>query len=87
MEKIIEFKNLRKSYPNGVVAVDNLFGEFEMGKFYAIMGHSGSGKTTLLQMLGLLLNSTQGEIIINGTDVSKLNYFKLRKINLSEVVC
>ncbi len=73
MQNIITFKGVKKSFPNGVVAVDNLSGEFEMGKFYAIMGHSGSGKTTFLQILGLLLDSSDGKIEINNTDISSLS--------------
>lgn len=72
-KKIIECKNLNKTFENGVIGVDNVSLSFEKGKFYAIMGHSGSGKTTLLQMIGLLDNLSSGSILINGTDVSNMS--------------
>jgi len=43
------------------------------GEFISIMGASGSGKSTLLHQLGLLDMPTQGEILIDGKDVSKLS--------------
>jgi putative ABC transport system ATP-binding protein len=44
----------------------------EKGDFLAVMGASGSGKSTLLHQLGLLDTPTDGEILIDGIDVSKL---------------
>jgi len=46
----------------------------EKGDFLAVMGASGSGKSTLLHQLGLLDTPTDGEIFIDGTEVSKLTY-------------
>ena len=43
------------------------------GEFVAIMGRSGSGKSTLLHLLGLIDNPSEGDIIIDGTDVLKLS--------------
>jgi putative ABC transport system ATP-binding protein len=43
------------------------------GEFVAIVGPSGSGKTTLLAMLGGLLTATGGQVIVGGTDFSRLN--------------
>ena len=43
------------------------------GEFVSIIGASGAGKTTLLQILGTLENPTYGEVIIDGTDITKLN--------------
>jgi len=43
------------------------------GEFVAIVGPSGSGKTTLLAMLGGLLTATGGQVIVGGTDISRLN--------------
>lgn len=42
------------------------------GEFVSIVGSSGAGKTTLLQILGTLENPTYGEVIIDGTDITKL---------------
>lgn len=45
----------------------------EKGDFVSIVGSSGAGKTTLLQLLGTLENPTEGNIEINGTDITKLS--------------
>ena len=43
------------------------------GEFVSIIGSSGAGKTTLLQILGTLENPTNGEVIIDGTNITELN--------------
>ncbi len=49
----------------------------EQGEFVAIVGPSGSGKSTLLHILGGVDSPTSGEVIISGTDISKLDETKL----------
>ena len=50
------------------------------GEYIALQGPSGSGKTTLLNLLGCLDRPTSGKIIIDGTDVSKMNEKELANI-------
>jgi putative ABC transport system ATP-binding protein len=45
----------------------------DKGEFTALVGPSGSGKTTLLQLIGCLDQPTSGTVLINGTDVTRLN--------------
>lgn len=74
-EKVIEIKNLNKTYKTRtreVSALRDVSVDFESGKFYAIMGHSGSGKSTLISIIGLLESFESGEYKINGKDVSGL---------------
>ena len=73
---MIVANNLRKTYGHGTTATHALRGvdiTITKGEFVAIMGRSGSGKSTLLHLLGLIDIPTQGDIIIDGTDVLKLS--------------
>jgi putative ABC transport system ATP-binding protein len=78
--KILEIKNVNKIYNETEVkvhAVDDVTLEFHEAEFAAIVGPSGSGKTTLLNLIGGLDMPTSGEIIIAGTDLSKLKSSQL----------
>lgn len=73
---ILTVKGLSKSYGKGkamVQAVDNISFTVEKGKFVGIMGASGSGKSTLLNMISMIDRTTQGEIWIDGYDITKLS--------------
>lgn len=88
--KILETKNLSKTYGKGdtlVKALDNVSFSVEKGEFVAIVGPSGSGKSTLLHILGGVDVPTSGEVIIDNTDISKLDetalaIFRRRQIGL-----
>jgi len=71
----IRVKNLKKIYPGKVPthALQGISFEITEGEFVAIMGKSGSGKSTMLHQLGLLDSPTEGEIIIDDVDISKLS--------------
>lgn len=78
--KILEIKNVSKIYNESEVqvnAVNDVTLDFLEAEFAAIVGPSGSGKTTLLNLIGGLDNPTSGEIIIDGTDLSKLKSSEL----------
>lgn len=73
---LLETKNLSKHFSEGELRVDVLKGiDFSINKneSVAIIGASGSGKSTLLHLLGGLDIPDEGEIVINGEDISKLN--------------
>jgi ABC-2 type transport system ATP-binding protein len=63
--KLLEIKNLNKSFDNKVVLQDiNL--TIERGKIIGLLGKNGQGKTTLIKLINDLLTPTSGEILING---------------------
>lgn len=78
---ILEIQNLHKSYKHGTNTTHVLRGinlVINEGSFISILGRSGSGKTTLLNVISTLLEFDQGNIIVDGHDISKLS---ARKIN------
>lgn len=68
---MIKVQNLKKIYQGKVptYALNGVSFEIGKGEFVALMGRSGSGKSTLLHQLGLIDTPTEGEVIIDGTDV------------------
>jgi putative ABC transport system ATP-binding protein len=77
---VLELKKVNKIYDGSEVhvhAVNDVALSFQEGEFAAIVGPSGSGKTTLLNLIGGLDMPTSGEIIIGGTDLSKLRSSQL----------
>jgi putative ABC transport system ATP-binding protein len=71
----IETIDLTMVYHSGhveVPALQNVSINVKHGEFIAIMGPSGCGKSTLLHLLGGLLQPTDGKILIDGIDISKL---------------
>ncbi len=74
---ILEVNGLKKVYStrfggNKVEALKNVNFSVEQGEYVAIMGESGSGKTTLLNILAALDKATEGNVILDGKNLSKL---------------
>ncbi|MDJ1111758.1 MULTISPECIES: ABC transporter ATP-binding protein [Macrococcus] len=85
---ILEMKQVRKSFGKEQTYVEALKPvdfSIDKGKLVAIIGPSGSGKSTLLTIAGLLQGPTEGEIIINGKDVSSFSEKKRSKVRLNEI--
>jgi putative ABC transport system ATP-binding protein len=75
-ENIAEVRNVTKVYTlgeNKIYALNRVSARIEKGDFVTIMGYSGSGKSTFLNMLGCLDLPTSGKVLINNTDISKLD--------------
>lgn len=87
---ILKCEGVRKVYGTGtnqVVALDNIDLSVEKGEFVSIVGASGSGKSTLLHILGSVDKPSEGNVTIEGTDISNLNQtqaavFRRRKVGL-----
>jgi len=74
--KVLHAENLEKQYILGkhvVKALDGVSLDVEHGEFVGIMGPSGSGKSTLLHLLGGLDWASQGDILLDGQNVSRLS--------------
>ena len=71
-DKLIKVSNLCKYYYNGnLKAVDDVSYSIEKGDVIVVIGPSGSGKSTFLRCLNLLEIPTSGEVIFDGTDITK----------------
>ena len=70
MSKIIEVKNLSKSYGD-IKAVQDISFDVEEGKLFAFLGENGAGKSTTINMLCTSLAKDSGSIVINGHDIDK----------------
>lgn len=68
-----------------VHALDDASCEFELGKFYAIVGQSGSGKTTLLSMLAGLGDPDEGQVVSDGKKVREIGSERHRRENVSVI--
>jgi multiple sugar transport system ATP-binding protein len=68
----IELQRLTKTYPGGVVAVDDVSLSIGDGEFIVLVGPSGCGKSTLLRLIAGLEEASRGSIAIGGSDVTQL---------------
>ena len=73
MINILETKNLRFSYSDGLPALQGIDLSVKKGEFLGILGANGSGKTTLLKILNGLLKTANGEIYLDGKNIRSTN--------------
>lgn len=88
MDKVLEVRNISKTYGTGAVAVKALKEtnlSFHSGEFTAIIGRSGSGKTTLLRILGTLDRPDNGEVIMEGSNVLDLKDKELSRLRRRKI--
>ncbi len=78
----IEIKNLKKVFEikgHSIIALDNINLSIEKGDIFGIIGMSGAGKSTLVRSINYLEKPTEGQILIDGTDLFFLSEKELRK--------
>ena len=86
--EIVTVGRLKKYFGQGeaqVKALDGIDLSIEKGRFTAIIGASGSGKTTLLNMIGGLDTPDEGEVIVDGVNLSGLKEKELTVFRRSKV--
>ena len=75
-DHLIELINVTKIYHQGdnpVVALDHINLNISKGEFVTITGKSGCGKSTLINIIGGLDSPGQGQVMINGEDISQMD--------------
>jgi len=77
---LLEIRNLSKVYNNNVKALDDVSFSVRPGQFLAVIGLSGSGKSTLLRCINRLIEPTEGQVILNGVDVTAASQEELRRV-------
>lgn len=75
----ILIENVTKRYGSGKAAVDHLTLEIPAGQTVMFVGPSGCGKTTTLKMINRLIEPTEGRLVIDGQDVTRMNGDRLRR--------
>lgn len=69
---MLKMENVTKVYENGAVGLRDFNLHIERGEFVFVVGSSGSGKSTFIRLLLKEVEPTDGNIIINGTDITKI---------------
>ncbi|BAI62406.1 ABC transporter ATP binding protein [Methanocella paludicola SANAE] len=85
---VLETRDVKKFYKMGSVTVQALRGvdvSLKSGEFVSIIGPSGSGKSTLLNLLGCLDRPTEGSVLLDGTDVSKMGERQLTDMRCKKI--
>ena len=72
MSDILSLKNVSKRYAGGQTALSGINLNLAEGEMAFLTGHSGAGKSTLLKLIALIERPSQGQIVVNGTDIGRL---------------
>ncbi len=79
MKKLIQFKRIVKEF-DGKLVLKGIDLDIYENEFVTLLGPSGCGKTTLLRILGGFLTPTEGQVLFDGQDISKIPPYK-REVN------
>lgn len=74
---MIEFKNVKKLYPNGTHALNGINLKIEDGEFVFVVGHSGAGKSTMMKLLLREEKLTSGRLKVGDYDLAKMSSFRV----------
>jgi osmoprotectant transport system ATP-binding protein len=76
---MIEFRSVRKAFPDGTVAVEDFSFVLPSHQTTVLVGSSGCGKTTLLRMINRMVEPTSGQVLIDDVDVASQDKVQLRR--------
>ena len=82
LENVSKFYKMKDDTIN---VLDNVNYSFNKGKLYVIKGHSGVGKSTLIKIMGLILNSSSGNVTIDGNNVNNLGDKELSSLRMNYI--
>ena len=85
-EPIIQIKHLSKRFGGGeneVHALEDINLDIQSGEIFGVIGLSGAGKSTLVRCINLLERPTEGEVIVDGQDMTRLTEKALRQARKS----
>lgn len=75
----IEFRNVSFSYPNGESILKNVSFKVKAGQTVALVGQTGAGKTSLVKLINRTYDVSDGQVLVDGTDVRDWNLASLRE--------
>ena len=87
-DKILEIKDLKKYYGKGesqVKALDGISFDVYKGEMLVLLGNSGCGKSTLLNIIGGMDSPTEGQVLLNGEDITKYKDRELTKYRKEKI--
>ena len=70
---MIQFHNVSKRYPGGREAIRNVHLHVDQGEMVFLTGHSGAGKSTLLRLIALVERATNGQVVVGGQNLGRIN--------------
>ncbi len=69
---MVKFNNVVKKYSNGTIALSDINIGIKKGEFVFVIGPSGSGKSTFIKLIMKEEDTTEGEVVVNGYNVSSM---------------
>ncbi|MFP4644188.1 MAG: phosphonate ABC transporter ATP-binding protein [Spirochaetales bacterium] len=75
---MVQIRNLSKTYDDGTEALKDVSFDVDDGEFLIVIGLSGSGKSTLLRCINRLVDPTEGQVVVDGVDITEATGDELR---------